>query len=296
MLLKSIHIKGFWSKYSLDWDLQADVNILSGINGSGKTTLFNIVYAIFNPSLLPFVKDKFLSAEITCTDEYRVVCERKKNEEFVTTYYWQGQEIPLEKMPISIGAMSTFDINMPNEEQYKQYLAFKKDRIRSELDLRLDEWINAYYKYLAVISKEVENAVKQKPNNVEELLGLYDRKSHFIAKTNEMFAPTRKKWDETTNEVRFLLDDGQPILPRELSSGEKQLLCLLLFTLIQNDKESIVFWDEPEISMHIDWQRMLIRIAREINPNGQLLIATHSPSIIYEGWEMRVSNMEDMLK
>lgn len=295
MLIKSIHIKGFWGRYSLDWDLQEDVNILSGINGSGKTTLFNIVYAMFNPSLLPFVKDKFLSAEIICTDGYQVVC-KQENKAFTTKYYWKGQKISLEKIPMSIGAMSTFDINMPNEDQYKQYLAFKKDRIRSELDLRLDEWINAYYKYLAVISKEVENAVKQKPNNVEELLGLYDRKSHFIAKINEMFAPTDKKWDETANEVQFLLDDGQPILPRDLSSGEKQLLCLLFFTVIQNGSESIVFWDEPEISMHIDWQRMLIRIAREINPKGQLLIATHSPSIIYEGWEMRVSNMEDLLK
>lgn len=295
MLIKSVHIKGFWGKYSLDWNLQEDVNILSGINGSGKTTLFNIVYVLFQPSLLHFVKDKFLSAEVICTDGYRIVCKRN-NEEFVTTYYRQEQEIPFEQMPISIGAMSTFDTNMPNEEQYKQYLAFKKDRVRSELDLRLDEWINNYYKYLATISKEVENAVKQKRNNLDELIGLYDRKSHFIAKVNEMFAPTGKKWDETTNEVRFLLKDGHSILPRDLSSGEKQLLCLLLFTLIQNGSESIVFWDEPEISMHIDWQRMLIRIAREINPKGQLLIATHSPSIIYEGWEMRVSNMEDMLK
>ena len=66
--------------------------------------------------------------------------------------------------------------------------------------------------------------------------------------------------------------------------------------LIQDGKDSIIFWDEPEISMHIDWQRALIRVAREINPFGQLIIATHSPSIIYEGWEKRIVNMEDLLK
>lgn len=90
-------------------------------------------------------------------------------------------------------------------------------------------------------------------------------------------------------------DDNIFIMPRQLSSGEKQLLIILIHCLIMGGVENIVFWDEPEISLHIDWQRVLIRKARELNPNGQFIIATHSPSLIYEGWEAKVVNMEDLL-
>lgn len=43
MLLKEVHIIGFWNKYSLDWYLNESVNILSGINGAGKTTLIDVI-------------------------------------------------------------------------------------------------------------------------------------------------------------------------------------------------------------------------------------------------------------
>lgn len=90
-------------------------------------------------------------------------------------------------------------------------------------------------------------------------------------------------------------EDGTVITPNELSSGEKQLLILMIFVLAE-ETGVYFFWDEPEISLHIDWQRMLIRTVRKLNPNGQLIISTHSPSIIYEGWEKMVVNMEDLLK
>ena len=74
------------------------------------------------------------------------------------------------------------------------------------------------------------------------------------------------------------------------------MLILLFSTIIENNDEFITFWDEPEISLHIEWQRKLIRVIRQLNPNMQLIIATHSPSILFEGWESRVLNIEELLE
>jgi predicted ATPase len=65
---------------------------------------------------------------------------------------------------------------------------------------------------------------------------------------------------------------------RALSSGEKQLLYILLANCTV-DISSIMI-DEPEISMHVDWQNELISAMRGLNPRAQIIAATHSPEII----------------
>jgi hypothetical protein len=53
---------------------------------------------------------------------------------------------------------------------------------------------------------------------------------------------------------------------------------------LQRKQNSVLLLDEPEISLHLSWQRKLIDTLREINPNCQLIIVTHSPSIYGDGW------------
>lgn len=63
-----------------------------------------------------------------------------------------------------------------------------------------------------------------------------------------------------------------------LSSGEKQLLQLLLEVL--GAGESAVMIDEPELSMHVNWQQQLVASMKTINGDCQLLLASHSPEIM----------------
>ena len=39
--IKRIEIHGLWQRYNIVWNLEPDVNILSGINGGGKSTILN---------------------------------------------------------------------------------------------------------------------------------------------------------------------------------------------------------------------------------------------------------------
>ena len=67
-----------------------------------------------------------------------------------------------------------------------------------------------------------------------------------------------------------------------LSSGEKQLLTFFanLIFKVKNNKSGIFVVDEPELSLHLFWQKIFVEKTLEINKNMQLIFATHAPEII----------------
>lgn len=88
----------------------------------------------------------------------------------------------------------------------------------------------------------------------------------------------------------FKCKDGSVIDFTHLSTGEKQLLLILLMVFNTEKEECTFFMDEPDLSMHIDWKEKFITTLRSINPNMQLVIATHAPSLI-EGWFDKVKEV-----
>ncbi|WP_438833387.1 AAA family ATPase [Aeromonas oralensis] len=63
-----------------------------------------------------------------------------------------------------------------------------------------------------------------------------------------------------------------------MSSGERQLLTML-YSLNRMRKNAMVLIDEPEISLHIDWQEDLLERMLEQLGNRQIIVCTHSPAI-----------------
>ena len=66
----------------------------------------------------------------------------------------------------------------------------------------------------------------------------------------------------------------------DCSKGEKTLLCLLLMVFLYRDNNTIYLFDEPDLAMHIEWQRILLPTLLEIAPNSQFIISTHSPALV----------------
>ena len=63
----------------------------------------------------------------------------------------------------------------------------------------------------------------------------------------------------------------------KLSSGEKQMLSFLCYNAF--NKNTLVFIDEPELSLHVDWQSLLLTTLLEQSTGNQFFVATHSPFI-----------------
>ncbi|WP_162988283.1 AAA family ATPase [Brevibacillus laterosporus] len=76
----------------------------------------------------------------------------------------------------------------------------------------------------------------------------------------------------------------------QLSSGEKNELILFYKLIFKSLPNSLILIDEPEISLHISWQNKFISDLNEIHKLNKLniLIATHSPDIISNNWDLRV--------
>ena len=148
--------------------------------------------------------------------------------------------------------------------------------MNTELDFLLEESIINYKDYQLNLSKKIIN-LNQKVNVV------FKKRKLFIETVNRLFSPKEKKLDEDDNGI-LLINDGYKITTTQLSTGEKQLLVILLTVLCQDEKPSILLMDEPELSLHFSWQYELIKIIRDLNPNCQLIIATHSSGIFAKGW------------
>ena len=81
-----------------------------------------------------------------------------------------------------------------------------------------------------------------------------------------------------TDSITFGAAKDAAISSDKLSSGEKQMLSFLCYNAFY--KNTAIFIDEPELSLHIDWQRLLIPILLEQETDNQFFIATHSPFIL----------------
>ena len=81
-----------------------------------------------------------------------------------------------------------------------------------------------------------------------------------------------------------------PLSPSDLSSGEQHEVVLLYELLFKVQKYSLVLIDEPELSLHVSWQRQFLEDLQEVRKLTQInmLIATHSPDIIQDRWDLTV--------
>lgn len=113
----------------------------------------------------------------------------------------------------------------------------------------------------------------------EKTLQVYSEFNQFTSILKE-FIPD-KNFSISSSELRVTSAEGkgEEIPIPKLSSGEKQLIILLAEALLQRGKHYVYLADEPELSLHIEWQRNILPAIKMLNPNAQIIAATHSPEV-----------------
>ena len=282
--IKRIEISKLWDKFDVEWNLHPDVNILAGGNGSGKSTILDCILSLLTNGKVYTKYNNFAHS----------IKIYFNNGKFVKFEDEIEQNINDDEVNILFGMVNTFEQEFVPFEAVKT-LVYNNPNIRTNLDLYIVDLQTKYLNYKLDISKRKDELVDKLENPKEEIIKLRYSHNRFLEIIDELFGETGKKVNREANEISFLLDKKE-ISPYQLSSGEKQLLIILLKTLIQDNKQTILFMDEPETSLHIDWQQKLIAYIRELNPNVQLIIATHSPAIIMDGWLDKVFEINDIIK
>ena len=164
-------------------------------------------------------------------------------------------------------------------------------RISSALDFQLYHLQRKYLDYQVNIGNRIIEQLQQ--GHADAAQKLSQKKMRFQDMVDELFAETGKKIVRTENEIRFT-QIGEILVPYQLSSGEKQMLAILLTVLVEDDQHYVLFMDEPEVSLHVEWQKRLIDLILELNPNVQIILTTHSPAVVMNGWVDCVTEVEDI--
>ncbi len=263
--IKRIEIDGLWGRFNIAWDLRPDVNIISGINGVGKTTILNRSVGYLDQ----------LTGEVT-----------SKGKEGVRVFFDnpKATSIPYDVIrsydrPLIMGDFTArmADKNVKSELDWQLYLLQRR---------YLDYQVNVGNKMIELLaSDDVEKRAQA------ALVSTVKRR--FQDMIDDLFSYTNKTIDRKRNEIAFY-QDGELLLPYKLSSGEKQMLLILLTVLVQDNAHWVLFMDEPEASLHIEWQQRLVSMIRELNPNVQIVLTTHSPAVIMEGWLDAVTEVSDI--
>jgi ABC-type glutathione transport system ATPase component len=259
--IKQIEIDSLWSgKKHIIWTLDPHVNVLSGINGVGKSTILNKVFRSVNTNgdiINHLLKGVHITAEPEDATHVRF--------DIIRT---------LDSPVLDLSTMTHVDT-----------------RIMSALDFQLYHLQRKYLDYQVNIGNRIIEALQQ--GHADAAQQLSKMKTRFQDMVDELFAETGKKIIRTENEIRFS-QIGETLVPYQLSSGEKQMLAILLTVLVEDSQPYVLFMDEPEVSLHIDWQQRLIDMILDLNPNVQIILTTHSPAVIMNGWMDHVTEVSDI--
>jgi len=253
MKLKKIHIEKY--KVFRDFDLELihdgellNLVVIAGINGSGKTTLLEFIYYFIKQKKYGFDSESYIICEELNTETGKpepITFKRPLN--FEVEYDMETESILL-GIEGDIIYIKTYEINENNASasiiKYIDKLIYEEDIKGSLAYQKVNDIL---YRIFNGFNLQVEFNMLDKNRNV-----------YFKNELNENISIT------------------------ELSSGEKELITKAFTLYLADIRNSIILIDEPETSLHPNWQNMIVKVYEDFAKanNNQVIIATHSPHIV----------------
>ncbi|WP_233986491.1 AAA family ATPase [Pectobacterium versatile] len=116
--------------------------------------------------------------------------------------------------------------------------------------------------------------------------------TRFSEVCSKYFKNKKMTYDATSISVVITsLERDEQIKFGELSSGEKQIVSLFSTLILERDSRYFILFDEPELSLSVEWQKILIKDVMECESCSMLLAMTHSP-FIFSGLTKYTSDLQ----
>lgn len=304
--IKKIEIKDYFGKGDFEWNLDPVVNILGGKNGSGKSTIFKLCYAMLNDmnllvSMERTVKKIFKEVTLTFSNDWtlywpynsetlRLSFDGNKplaHIESLLVKDDKGKERKLAELQklIHVYLINSFEQHVAKATQYEQQPKAQPLDDPTMLDLMIKEQIAIRNQKAIEDLMDVAANDNSKGTESKRIFNLfYTILEKFL---KEYDKPFKSSFEFSKNGEKFGYE--------RLSMGEKQILLLLLMIGNTKQEQCVFFMDEPDLSMHIDWKEILVKELHKLNPNMQIIVSTHAPSVI-TGWKDRVEEVNHLIK
>lgn len=193
--------------------------------------------------------------------------------------------------------------DIKESEKYKidsQKLNIALDRIGNKIDERTKNKIKNEIKnnnYLKDENKYLLNLLENLIKNYEKQNEYDEKIRNFINTCNKYLNGKRFEYNESSVEVKIINSESNtPISINNLSSGEKQIISIFAKLYLDTESKSILLIDEPELSLSIKWQSMLIPDIVNTNKCEKIVVVTHSPFIFDNEYEKNTKSMKNVFK
>lgn len=208
------------------------------------------------------------------------------------------------------------------DSEYKKLVSEARDKLpkmflnsENKTEMSFDEFEKSWKEYVSDMEKYYQLGLIESTQTILEndrLEKSFDENGCFLSVYLGAFKITLDPWKKqyermklfvdifnTRNEITgkilkygpngLIIKVGERVLPLEcLSSGEKNDLIMFYNLIFNSEKGALVLIDEPEISLHIQWQEEYIDFLLNICKMNELhaIVATHSPNIVNGHWEL----------
>lgn len=331
--IKNFKIQNLFGTKDLEWNL-GDVSVLVGKNGSGKSTILdtikNLLLQEADRSLHQCGNVEITLSDGTKIKHNQIPLKSSEINEFLkaikTIVSEQNQknkikdtaktklEDELKKFDEIISGINTTENNKSIRTGFFQV----ETEVTVDSDSDGNRKLNIPFEYISTINMNANslNEVKSSDGNKTTILDMEIKKeisrlNSFSTTNPELYSSVKTRFESAINDLFSegfkeinISDDlffvstinKNKIRVRDLSSGERQLVYTLLKASVAAFTDSILLMDEPEISLHLSWQEKLISKIKYINPNGQIIIVTHSPAVVMNGWMTSYVDIKDLEK
>ena len=313
-IIERVKIEKLFGEKDVDWNLRPDVNVLVGKNGLGKSTILKIIeesvssyddirdiFNFYKRTYVYFFNNNERNLRVGIYDKYSLIDYSKKM--FTNESFWKGfeeflinnkTEQDLQTFQKLSQNMDDFEISFIEHIKNTSFDRVSKnitDRFTSKIlptetistinmsANSINQITTSSGQHGTLLDFEIEN-------ELQRLLKLQNSslENNVIEALNNFFNETNKTVKINNQELKVYLTPEREISFKHLSSGERQVIYIFLKVANATKDNALILMDEPEISLHLAWQEKLISEIRKVNDKSQLIIVTHSPAIVMNGW------------
>lgn len=323
--IENIEIKNLFHEKDISWNLKR-INVLVGKNGLGKSTILRLIDSAItqNPC-----EDWRVCDEISVrfnNNNYNTI---KKDLKEFKKYFENlnssgGLSVLVEKTIKKNNLTKELDPEILEELKNQVVNEFNKElnnlskknigknsligySLKSDLDDLKTEFISTINmsansinhittssgKDTTLLDIEIDSEIKRLISNCKKNKGL-DLKLKLTLALNTFFEETNKKIIFDNNTIKIVSNGNKKLQFKNLSSGERQIIFIFLKVINGGINRSLILMDEPEISLHLSWQEKLLDEITKINESSQIIIVTHSPAIVMNGWFDCLTDIKDI--
>lgn len=293
-MIKSVKITQLFGNTDIEWQLQK-TNVLVGKNGMGKSTILQlIVDAIAQEWHENINFSLYLKVTLITNLGNKLIMDATNIHDFFKLFNKYGKiHQNMIKEHADIAEWVERKGSMLEFYPKKEFAEKIHHEFVSTVNLNANSVQN-----IAMGDGSVKNMLNWSiKNELNRLLEIKDDElnNKFLSSLNEMFKESNKMaYFNSDGELEFLFHDKK-LYFTNLSSGERQVIYIFLKVAIATKDNALILMDEPEISLHLSWQEKLLTQIRAINPDSQLIIVTHSPAIVMNGWLDCFVDIQDIM-